>query len=444
MSDRPMKVALIHHIGGGNLGEDASIAAIREYISARWPHSEIACFRMLRDDFAGDLSWPMSHRALDGRVSVSSNWQRAKKKLKSLVRRQPRFLTSLQMLYRLAKKPVAAVRELTFLISSFRALRSFNVLVLSAGDQFGESTGQHRNLRPSWKYPSHIFKWVLLARIARVPSVLLNVGGAPQQGLTRAFIAGALSLADSVGFRDEQSRKSFSLRDVKRRSFVLSDPAYGRKVATPASEQSRRTRPVVGIAPMLMRNPKAPLESAFLHRMAAFAVWLINNGYFVRSFCTNINVDSASVCHMQDILKGHHLDSAALANIDRVHQWSAEELLTNMLSLDYVVTSRFHGVVFAHLLNKPVLAISDHQCVRNLMDDLGLSPYCLSIVDSSSDDLHNAFLSMVDVGTAIKGVMATKLTAMKEELGGQLDALFPSDGRSFDAVEQRKETLYAQ
>src|SRR6266481_5891017 len=172
MSDRAMKVALIHHIGGGNLGEDASIAAIREYVSARWPRGEIACLRMLRDDFAGELSWPLSHRTLDGKVSVSSKGQAIK-----------------QMLYRVAKKPVAAVKEFTFLIGSFRVLRSFDVLVLSGGDQFGEATGQHRKLRPSWKHPSHVFKWVLLAKIARVRSVLLNVGGAPQQGLTRAFIA---------------------------------------------------------------------------------------------------------------------------------------------------------------------------------------------------------------------------------------------------------------
>src|SRR5215468_9715646 len=125
MSDREMKVALVHHLGGGNLGEDASIAAIREYLRARWPHAEIACLGMLRDDFRGELSWPLSHRTLDGKPSVSSKRQAVKQKLKSLVERQRWLLKSLQMLYRLAKKPVAAIQELTFLIRSFRVLRSF-------------------------------------------------------------------------------------------------------------------------------------------------------------------------------------------------------------------------------------------------------------------------------------------------------------------------------
>lgn len=445
MSDRAMKVALVYHIGCGNLGEDASIAAIREYVIARWPHAEFACLRMLRDDLAGEVSWPLSHRTLNGRVSVPSNLEGVRNNLKTSLDGHRWLFKFLRMLYRIEKNAVAAVQEIAFLISSFRMLRCFDILVLSAGDQFGETTGQHRNLRPSWKHPSHVFKWVLLAKIAGVRSVLLNVGGAPQQGLTGAFIAGVLSFADSVGFRDEQSRESLSLKDAKRASFLLSDTAYSRNFVTPtASEQSRRTKPVVGIAPMVMSDPTAPLDSAFQHRMAAFVVWLINNGYFVRLFCTNINLDSSSVCHMQEILKGYDLDGAALTNIDRVHQWSAEELMTNMSCLDYVVTSRFHGVVFAHLLNKPVLAISDHQCVRNLMDNLGLSQYYLSTVDCHSDDLRNTFLSMIDAGTEIGRGMAVKLAAIKVEVSGQLNALFPSDRPSFDAVEGRRETLYAR
>jgi len=440
MSERAMKVAVIHHIGGGNLGEDVSIAAIREYISARWSHGEIACLRMLRDDLAGELSWPLSHRTLGGRVSVFSKRQGAKNKLRCLLGGQPQLLKLLQMLYRIAKKPVAAFRELNFLISSLRELRLFDVLVVSAGDQFGEAIGQHRNLRPCWKHPLHVFKWVLLAKMARVRSVLLNVGGTPQQGLQRACITAVLSMADSVGFRDQQSRELFSLRYAERRSFLLSDAAYNRNVVTAAgSQQSGRAKPVVGIAPMVMSDPTMPLDSAFLQGLAAFVMWLINNGYFVRLFCTNINVDSAGVCRMQEILKDYDLDSPALANIDRVHQWSSEELLANMSSMDYVVISRFHGVVFAHLLNKPVLAISDHRCVRNLMDNLGLSPFYLGAADSSSNDLCSAFLSMVDRGTAIKEKMATKLIGIKEELAGGLDALFPSDRRSCDA-----EALYAQ
>jgi len=51
---------------------------------------------------------------------------------------------------------------------------------------------------------------------------------------------------------------------------------------------------------------------------------------------------------------------------------------------------------------------------------------------------------MVDVGTEIKKGMTVKLAAIKEEVSGQLNELFPSDRPSFDAVERRRETLYAR
>jgi hypothetical protein len=39
-------------------------------------------------------------------------------------------------------------------------------------------------------------------------------------------------------------------------------------------------------------------------------------------------------------------------------------------------TCRFHGVIFAHLLNKPILAVARHPKVTELMVGLELSNYC--------------------------------------------------------------------
>jgi len=40
--------------------------------------------------------------------------------------------------------------------------------------------------------------------------------------------------------------------------------------------------------------------------------------------------------------------------------------------MDYVVTYRFHGVIFAHLLNKPILAVARHPKAIELMAGLDL------------------------------------------------------------------------
>ena len=37
-----------------------------------------------------------------------------------------------------------------------------------------------------------------------------------------------------------------------------------------------------------------------------------------------------------------------------------ESLLSAMSSMDHIITCRFHGVIFAHVMNIPVIAISHH------------------------------------------------------------------------------------
>ena len=44
------KIALLHHVGGGNLGDDATLDAVAGNIKRRWPNAEIVAFSMNPDD----------------------------------------------------------------------------------------------------------------------------------------------------------------------------------------------------------------------------------------------------------------------------------------------------------------------------------------------------------------------------------------------------------
>jgi polysaccharide pyruvyl transferase WcaK-like protein len=96
--------------------------------------------------------------------------------------------------------------------------------------------------------------------------------------------------------------------------------------------------------------------------------------------------------------------------------------------MDYVVTCRFHGVVFAHLLEKPVLAIAPHPKVAELMADLELSNYCVDARDFDASALADKFASMVANADEIKSRMATKLTRNRQLLRYQFDELFDLKG----------------
>ena len=94
--------------------------------------------------------------------------------------------------------------------------------------------------------------------------------------------------------------------------------------------------------------------------------------------------------------------------------------------MDIIITCRFHGVVFAHLMNIPVIALSHHPKVTTLMKDMGLSEYCLDI-DSFDENLLTAtFNRMMADRNGIKTRMAEKCMSYKIQLSTQFDRLFPS------------------
>jgi polysaccharide pyruvyl transferase WcaK-like protein len=104
-----------------------------------------------------------------------------------------------------------------------------------------------------------------------------------------------------------------------------------------------------------------------------------------------------------------------------------------MSAMDYVVTCRFHGVVFAHLLNIPVLAISHHPKVAVLMKDIGLSSYCLDIDTFDLDQLIQTFNRLVANVVEVKGIMAERAAHYRGELERQFDFLFPQ-GQDWPAM----------
>jgi polysaccharide pyruvyl transferase WcaK-like protein len=44
------KIGLLDHVGGGNLGDDATLDAVADTIKRRWPNAEIVAFSMNPDD----------------------------------------------------------------------------------------------------------------------------------------------------------------------------------------------------------------------------------------------------------------------------------------------------------------------------------------------------------------------------------------------------------
>jgi polysaccharide pyruvyl transferase WcaK-like protein len=95
-----------------------------------------------------------------------------------------------------------------------------------------------------------------------------------------------------------------------------------------------------------------------------------------------------------------------------------------MSGFDFVVTSKFHGVVFSHLLAKPVLALSYHNKIDDLMRAVGHSRYCLNIETFNDECIKNAFTSLVEDAQEIESKYRQTRVSYSEALKSQFDELF--------------------
>jgi polysaccharide pyruvyl transferase WcaK-like protein len=438
LTDVSKKIGLLHHTSGANLGDEGSLGAVIQNIKERWPDALLFAFSMNPEDTRsrhGIASYPM-RRQIWGFARTPANTPPPSGSRVAFKQNAKAILCKYRLLFSFIRALNVALRfpsdfygELLFLIKSFRIIRSLDLLVITGGGQFVESSRSVRvAFGGSWQFPFTMFKWTLLARLAGVESFAINVGAGPLiRPLSKWFVRRALSFTDYASFRDEESRALVYRIGFRRKTAVFPDNVYS--LETPAAKiisVEKRNKATVGFAPMAYGDPRLSPDhdpaayAEFIQQLGMFGSWLIKSGYCVNLFCTDISVDPPAV---EDVQRAVRSDTESLS---RVHQWTTEELLMNMSSMDYVIACRFHTVVFAHLLNIPVFAIAHHPKVSVLMNNLGMSEYCVDITKLDSNVLTEKFSALVFNRDEIKSRMSDKLTLYRKELSIQFDELFPN------------------
>ena len=414
------RVALLHHTGGGNLGDDAIVESIISNIRRRWPEATIAAISMNPDDTEtrhGIASYPMRRHtwALGYKPAVPRTNSTSGRGMLHWIR------TTRSRLIRLAR---AVFSELAFLAGSGRRIKTFDVMILGGGGQLTDRSGP-------WGFPYTIFTWFLLAKSARLKCIVLNAGVGPLiSPLSKFFITRALLVADYVSFRDEESQALARKIGFAGSSHVFPDNVYGLEIsAVCAAGPKRRDQPLVGLAPMdypvdppFDANKDKIIYEALVAKFAAFASLLSRRSYRLAVFGTDIGTDPAAIQDFRTKVEAdYHIFTPQYEPIQ-----SLENVLLRVSTFDYVVTCRFHGVVFAHLLNKPVLAIAHHPKVMNLMNALELSKYCVDIRTFDPRSVADTFECLVNDRDEVKSRMASTLKNYKSRLKVQFDELWPA------------------
>jgi polysaccharide pyruvyl transferase WcaK-like protein len=162
------------------------------------------------------------------------------------------------------------------------------------------------------------------------------------------------------------------------------------------------------------------IQDQLIGKFATFAS-LLARDFSLQLFGNDIKSDLAEIEELRALLLNRHRISIPAY----VPPKALPELMASMSGMDFVITCRFHGVVFAHLLNKPVFAIAHHPKVTHHMEALGLSEYCVDMRSFDPTAAADRFRSLVDDAETVKRKMDDKLADYRRKLRSEFDELFP-------------------
>lgn len=165
------------------------------------------------------------------------------------------------------------------------------------------------------------------------------------------------------------------------------------------------------------------IYSRYISQLTVFVRQLLNDGYQVRLLIGERRTDTQAVRDLQSNLgpitnskTGHRL---VASKIDTVQDVLREIALTDM-----VVSSRFHNLVLALILGRPVISLGYSAKLEALMEEMELEPYCQFIEDFDANRLKQQVQHLATRYPEKVGKIASKTDKYRERLGQLYDSTF--------------------
>lgn len=420
------KIGLMGPFGGGNLGDAAIQQAMIENIHKRLPAAQIFGFSMIPQDTEARHGIPSFSI---GRVPDRS-WRTNAKELSFSERLAYRLKSSSSPTLQRINRWVARVPlECGLIKKAFQNLDDFNLLIISGGGQLDDYFGG------PWSHPYTILKFVIAAKARGAKVFIVSVGAGPiDASLSKFFIRRSLAIADYRSFRDDASRQLIKRIGFFRNDLVYPDLAHSLPV-DPYLVHSPRGLPsskfsgqVVGIGPMAYYDPRvwprkdSKVYVGYLNKLAEFTGWLVKRGYRIVLFPGEAAHDKDVIADFLELGCTYGLqmgDTVCAPLIETV-----DELMYTLAGVDLVVASRYHGVLLPMLLDKPVLAMSYHPKIDELMKDTSQADYCLPIDHFTLAELQECFTRLEANQDIVRAQIYNCIEEYRQALEEQYDRIF--------------------
>jgi polysaccharide pyruvyl transferase WcaK-like protein len=348
-------------------------------------------------------------------------------KIKEGVKKIPLLAGGCRFVLRRLGQARNITREIRHLLPSYFFLRNLDLVVVSGSGQLMELWGG------PWGHPYALFRWSLMAKLTKTKFVVTSVGmtGLLQTSLTKYFIRTALSTASYRSYRDQGTKQLLKDWEFTSDDPCVPDLAFSLDLSRYAPDNSAdvRERPsrVVAISPVSFGYPgRWPWQdlvtyNQYLDTLAEFTYWLIQRGYRILLFVST-RADRGALDELK-VRMGERYGRDILIHLAEPSISSFEDILSQVNKVDFVVATRFHGVVLSHVLSKPVIAISYDRKVDAHMKDVEQNRYNLNILHVDFRQLCESFVLLETNATQVRGHINKCINAFRVKLDNQYERL---------------------
>ena len=392
------RVGLVGLLGSGNLGNDGSLEAMFAYLAAEHPDAIL--------DFM--CSGPDQITARYGVPATCLRWSATETQ-------GPRSITALAV--KGLKVPLGMVID-AFRTASWVRRRD---VVIVPGTGVLEATIA---VRP-WHTPYSMLLVCAFGRLFGTKVALVSVGADDvRQRSTRWLITAAARLAYYRSYRDTFSRDA-----MRRMGLDTSADAVYPDLAF--ALRPPRGVPVVagtvGVGVMDYhggnddRQQGDQLHASYVEKMKSFVLWLVDNGRLVRLFTSDVH-DERTMHQVLADLRAHRPDLCPSQVIAEPVP-ALDELMRQIASVNTVVASRYHNVLYALQLAKPTLAVGYAAKFGPLMTEMGMAEFCQSADSVDVGRLIEQFTDLESRPAQLRQAMTERTAANARLLDRQFATL---------------------
>lgn len=336
--------------GVGNLGNEASLRAGIEAARRLNPEASLGCVCAFPDRVEREHQIPAYSLRTAGRLDLWSTRSRVG---------------------RAFRRPVLEVARWG---AAYRLLRRVDHLVVPGTgilDDFG--------VRP-WQMPSDLLRWSLLARFTHTRLSYVGIGAGPiNRRASRWLLRAALRQASDCSFRDEESRAFMTSigRDTSR-DRVIPDLAFA--LAPPPGPHTRELAGCVGLGVMAWYGwSNSPTDGEQEYRRYLDSIVRTARSLAARGQAVRLLVgEDADKRAVEDLTAAIHSGGTPVHLIAEPIR-TMRDLLAQIAQTDVVVGTRYHNIVAALIVGRPVVSLGYAEKNRSLLNQVGLAEYCQSV-----------------------------------------------------------------